>query len=154
MRIRKIKFILFILLLTIIQLLINSFNKCAVDILGVFLVILLSYGFYSLRFVISISLLADLFGHWYLGSHLLCILIIGVFISNLVNYFKISSFIQKLIIIIAFYSLLIASVTIVNGILKNYTFGFYSYLFEIILLCPIILALFDSYIVKLNASEF
>ena len=154
MKIKKIKFVLFIALITIIQVLINIFSNCSIDILGIFLVVLLAYGFYSLRFIILISLLADLFGHWYLGSHLLTIIIIGIFLSKLVNYFRISSFIQRLIIIVAFYSLLITGVTLINGILNNYTFSWYAYIFEIMLLCPIILALFDSYIVKLNTSEF
>lgn len=151
MQISKFKFSMFFLGIVILQLLINIFTQVSVDGLGVMMVILLAYGVYSLRFVVVISLLADLIGHWYLGSHLLAIILIGFVMARLVNYFRMSYFMQKTLIIISFYSFLMAIIALVNGMLHNYTFSWLEYVIEIIL-CPISLMLFNKYIIKPSAS--
>ena len=138
---------MFFLGIIITQLLINIFTQISFDGLGVVLVILLAYGVYSLRFVVFISLVADLIGHWYLGSHLFAIIIISFIISRLVNYFRMSYFIQKTLIIIIFYSLLVGIMAVINSLLHNYTFSWSEYIAEVIS-CPMILLLFNVYIIK------
>ena len=57
--------------LSLCAILINNLTIFYVDILAIVLVCLLLGGNYNWTQLIILSLLADLFGHWYLGSHLL-----------------------------------------------------------------------------------
>lgn len=152
MQINKLKFGMLIVGIIIIQLLVNYFTQVSIDGLAVTLIILLAYGLYSLRFVVAISLLADLIGHWYLGSHLLAVILIGFIAMRFVNYFRMSDFLQKAMIVIGFYSLLVATITLLNTVLHNYTFVWSGYVIDIIVLCPIILMLFSLYIIKTSTS--
>ena len=77
-----------IIVILVLQLLINNATILYIDCLTLVLVALLLDGFFSVRFIFIVCLLADLFGHWYLGTHLLAIILISFPIRGLVNFYQ------------------------------------------------------------------
>ena len=79
MILKNLRLIIFVLILLVIQFLINNLSIFYVDLLGIILITLLIEGKSSWLALVLLSLIADLFGHWYLGSHLFAIVILSVF---------------------------------------------------------------------------
>ena len=142
MKINKIKMIALVILLTFVELFINNSTSIYVDLVGILLVIWITNDSYSLRSIIMLSLIADLIGHWYLGSHLLIILLLSFTITNFTRFYQICGFWQKNILLLIFYSIFSAGLLLVAWLTNQYTFYWLSYVFEIIIFIPMINYLF------------
>ena len=96
MQINSIRFILFIIGIAIIQQIVNNSTTIYIDCVGLVLVALLITNTECyFRFLIILSIFADLIGHWYFGTHLLAVILIS-FISNyIVDFYKICNNLQK-----------------------------------------------------------
>ncbi|HLX53308.1 MAG TPA: hypothetical protein VKR58_05180, partial [Aquella sp.] len=88
MQVKYLNLIILIVIILAFQLIINNTTILYIDCLTLVLVTLLLDGFFSVRFIFIVCLLADLFGHWYLGTHLLAITIISFPTKGLVNFYR------------------------------------------------------------------
>ncbi len=130
------------------QLIINSTTIFYVDCLGIVLVVLLFVNICSYRVIVLISLLADIFGHWYIGSHLFAIIIVGIFVRFIFNYFKVTNYFQANIIIMIFFSIFQGIISLLDLLIHNLNFSLHSYLLELIIICPFIYYIIVKYICK------
>ena len=98
MQVKYLNLIILIVIILAFQLIINNTTILYIDCLTLVLVTLLLDGFFSVRFIFIVCLLADLFGHWYLGTHLLAITIISFPTKGLVNFYRVSNVLQKIVL--------------------------------------------------------
>lgn len=152
MQINPLKLYLLILVIAIVQLIINSSTLLYLDIIGMVLVVILVNGIYSLRMLVAIGLFADLIGHWYLGTHLVATILISFLTSSMLNFYRMSSSIQKIIIVGVFYSLLSLIDGLIGLLTHNSNFHLLNYIVELIVLTPIVLWLFNRFIIKISAD--
>jgi cell shape-determining protein MreD len=148
MRISKLKLSILIIFISCLQLLINSQTSLYLDCIGIVLVLLLISDSYSLKMLIILSFYADLIGHWYLGSHLFATLLLSFLTGAIVRFFYMCSTLQKISILVFFYTLFVVIITAINLITHNFSTDSVSFLVEAIILCPIIFILFSYTKVK------
>ncbi len=153
MQINNFKFIIFIVITIIIQVVISIFSNIAIDLLGIILVILFLYGVNSLRASLILTIISDLFSHWYLGSHLFAIILLSFMTEKLINHFRISYHVQKLLLLIIFYSIFTAFIILINSIFHNYTFNLLEYSINVIIMCPIMLNRTHYYLFDINKID-
>ena len=132
----------FILFLAICQIIINNSTCIYVDCLGVVLVILLFNNIISFKSIILLSIVADLIGFWYLGSHLFATIIISFLTGSLVNFYNMSSQLQKRMIVCIFYAILVIITTFIGIITHNSFVNWLNLLVEIFIVCPVIQQIF------------
>lgn len=77
MQIKYLNLSILIIIILFLQLIINNTTILYIDCLTLLLVAFLLDGLFPVRLILIVSLLADLFGHWYLGTHLLAITLIS-----------------------------------------------------------------------------
>lgn len=133
-----IKLYLFILAIIIAQTIINSSTYIYVDILGILLIILLSTKTSAFYQLILISIIADLIGRWYLGTHLFSITIISIFTNRYYNFYKIINYINKNIYIIICNLLLFTIMGLIGLITNNVSLKYFDLLIELLIICPIL----------------
>ncbi len=152
MQTKQFKWIILVIGLIFCQLIMNSLTIFYVDILGIFLVLILLNDTYQIRTLIVLSLLADLIGHWYLGTHLFAAILISFITGYFVHFYKICNNYQKNFINGIVYSLLVIIITIIGLITHNSSFSWLSYLIEIFLISPLILWILQRYIIRFSAD--
>lgn len=152
MQIKYINLAVLIVVILMLQLLINNTTVLYIDCLTLILVSFLLEGLFAVRLILLISLCADLFGHWYLGTHLLAITLISFPIKGLVNFYRVSNFLQKVVLngIFAFIAYII--IGLIDLLLHKSSINWINILIEIIVLNPIILLLSSSLIIKLHSD--
>jgi hypothetical protein len=153
MKSNHLKFTVLIIFFALIQILINNISTIYIDWLGVVLVFLLFINVFSFSLIILIALIADLIGHWYLGTHLLAIILLSFIISPLLNFYKMSNEFQKYFILCVFYALLSLIIFIIGLITKNSFIGLNSFLIEESILVPLTLILFNLVGVRTIATD-
>ena len=153
MILKNLRLIIFVLILLLAQFLINNLSIFYVDLLGIILINLLIEGKSSWLALVLLSLVADLFGHWYLGSHLLAIVVLSVFSVRVNRFYQLCGWINRSIIA-NFFFLLMSLVIYLIDILLGKTFtSFYSITLELVLLMPLVQFTLN-YIVNLKSTEF
>lgn len=153
MKINHLKFALLIVFFALIQILINNIYPVYVDWLGIVLVFLLFINIFTFSLIIIISFVADLIGHWYLGTHLLAIVLISLIVSPLLNFYKMSNEVQKYFILCVFYAILRFIIFIIGLLTKNSFIGLNSFIIEALVLAPLTLILFNMVGVKTIATD-
>ncbi|MBP9743381.1 MAG: hypothetical protein KBD37_08485 [Burkholderiales bacterium] len=149
----NIRFILLILCLSTLQIIINNSTKLYIDCLSVVLVIMLFSSAFSLGIVVLLALLADLIGHWYLGSHLFAVLILSFLTTPLVNFYRISSYLQMNVTICIFYAILTGIIALIGLSTHNLFISWYDFTIDTFILCPLVLALFNLLGIKSSSSD-
>lgn len=134
--INKINLYIMILMCAVIELILNNISYYLFDFLGIILVILLLNQADNLMEVIVVSLLADLIGRWYLGTHLIAVMLMQLSANYFYNYYRICNFLQKWLILIINYLCLLLIIFLLELIFKNILFNFYGVLIEIFLVIP------------------
>lgn len=142
MQISKLKLTMLIIFVGCLQLIINTQTSLYLDCIGIILVLLLINGCYNLKMLIIISFVADLIGHWYLGSHLFATLLLSFLTSAIVRFFYICGTLQKIYILVFFYSLFMVIITAINLITHNFSTNSTSFLVEAVIFCPVIFIVF------------
>jgi cell shape-determining protein MreD len=132
-----------------VQLIVNNTTILYIDCLTILLVIFLLEGLFSIKIILVISLLADLFGHWYLGTHLLAIILISFPIKNLVNFYKLSNTLQKIVLNGIFTFITYIIIELIDILLHNSSINWVNLLIEVIVLNPILLLISNILINKL-----
>lgn len=123
-----------IIILIILQLILSIFIPDKIDLLGIFLLIILvnKYNNYTKIFILSI--IADIIGPYYIGTHFLSLLIISFISDRYYNFYKILTHLQKNIILITFILLFELIINIVRLITNNTSNYIYSTIFNLIIL--------------------
>lgn len=153
MILRNLRLILFVLSLLITQFLINNLSIFYVDLLGVVLIITLMENKSSWLMLVILSLVADLFGHWYLGSHLFAILMLSTFSVRMSRFYLLCGWINRNVIANFFFILMSGVIYLIDISLGKTFTSLSSIVLELVLLMPLVQFAF-SHIVHVKSSEF
>lgn len=149
MKTNNFKLPLYILIIAIIQLIINSNSRLYLDLLGITIIILILSNNYSFKSLIIISLIADLIGHWYLGSHLItaiCLTFIST--TSTTNFFNISTFLHKCIILIFFTVIFFIILLMIDLLVHNTVISPVSLIIEVVIIAPLLLKFLEKILIK------
>lgn len=138
MLINNIKLVIVLILLLLIQFIVNNFTIFYVDLFGIFAIILLLYGSSNFSYIVGISVLADLFGYWYIGEHLIAIVALSILSSRVTRVFSICNWFQKLVILEVFTGLLILIIYALNLVFNKHIDNTLSFLIQLIVVLPIL----------------
>lgn len=138
--------------LIVCQLAINNLTIIYVDCLGVLLAILLAYNSFSIRAVILLSIISDLVGHWYIGSHLFASVLVSFVTGYFTNFYRMSNFVQRYVLVVIFYSIFKGILLLLDKALGNSISTAYSYPVEIGIILPITFIIFSRYIIKASSD--
>lgn len=150
MRTNNLKLSIYIMIIMVLQILLNTSTKLYLDLMGVVIVILLLHNNYSFRYLIIITLLADVIGHWYLGTHLFAAVLITFLSGHMTNFFNLSTFPKKSVIVSFFYTIFSLIILLVDLCLHNPGTRIIDMVVEIFILVPIGLKILDKLLVKHN----
>ena len=149
----NLKLAILIISLSIFQVIINNSTILYVDCLSVVLVALLFNKGLPLRVIIGISVLADLMGHCYLGSHLFGAILLSFLSQRMVIFFSLSGRFQQCFIISIFYAMLSGILALIGLLTHNSFINWLNFAIEIFVLCPIIFGLLQLTNVKGYSSD-
>lgn len=153
MILRNLRLILFVLSLLITQFLINNLSIFYVDLLGIILIITLIENKSSWLTLVILSIIADLFGHWYLGSHLFAILLLSGLSARMSRFYLLCGWVNRTMIA-NFFFLLMGLVIYLLDILLGKTFtSLPSIALELFFLMPLVQFIFNHF-VHVKSSEF
>ncbi|MCE3268723.1 MAG: hypothetical protein K0R49_975 [Burkholderiales bacterium] len=152
MQVKYIGLSIFIIIILIIQLIVNNTTILYIDCLTLIMVALLLDGLCSNRFLLVASLLADLLGHWYLGTHLLAITLVSFPAKGLVNFYRVSNFLQKIVLNGIFALIAYLLIGSIDALAHKSGISWKNLLVEIVILNPIILLMLSTVIVKLPSD--
>ena len=148
MQLNNVKLTILMFLLIVCQLAINNLTIIYVDCLGVLLAILLAYNSFSIRAIILLSIISDLIGHWYIGSHLFASVLVSVVTGYCTNFYKMSNFLQRYILVAIFYVIFKGILILLDKLLGNSVSIAYSYPVEIGIILPVTFIIFSRYIIR------
>lgn len=148
MRTNNFKLILYILAIAIIQILINNSSKLYLDLTGIIIIILLLSNNYNYNSLIILTIFSDLIGHWYIGTHLLAGLLITFLTGNVTNFFNISNFIHKSVLVAFFYTIFLFIILLIDLCLHNIAVDWIDFIIEIFICTPIILKILNNVLNK------
>ena len=140
----KLSLVLFVLL--IIQFITNNVSSYYVDLIGMLLIFLTLYGSYNFLYIIGISLVAELFGYWYIGEHLIAIVILSFIATKISRLFSICNWIQKLIVIESFFCVMSLIIFAINKIFNAHSDYLLSFLIQIFIFIPILQIIYEKFI--------
>lgn len=152
MTVNNIKLSILCIILVLCQFLINNLTILYVDLLTIVPLILLLDNRYNWLQLIVLSLLCDLIGHWYFGSHLLAITILSFFSCRIVNFYKICGIFQKLIISCFFLTLLLAIIYAISLATARVYVSWYGFLVNIVVGLPLIKLLMNRFVLPRNSE--
>ena len=153
MTINNIRLALFCFSLILLQFTLNNLTIFYVDLLAIVLVSLLLIGGYSWLQLISLCLVADLIGHWYLGCHLLAVTLLSLFSGGFVNFYRMCNWFQRTMISSVFFLLLVLIIYLVQLMAgKNFSSPF-SLVLEIFILLPVVQLLLHLVVIR-NSADF
>lgn len=152
MTISNIKLTILCLVLILTQFLINNLTILYVDLLTIVPLVLLLDNRYNWFQLIILSLLCDLIGHWYFGSHLLAITILSVFSVRVVNFYKICNSFQKLFINGFFLTLLLAIIYVISLATARVYISWYGFLVNVCIALPLIQLLISKFVLPRNSE--
>lgn len=144
---------IFLIVLLVSQFLINNLTIFYVDLFGALLVISLMNNNSSWVKMVGFSLLADLFGHWYLGTHLIAIVLVSLMVRNLVRYYSLCGLLQRTLVVNLFFIIMNLIIYVIDLLLGRTLFTFRSLFLEIGLLIPLIQIILDKLVIK-KPDEF
>ena len=142
------KFIPSVIILAIIQLSINNTTIFYVDLLGALTVILLLSDNYTFNSLLIITIFSDLIGHWYIGTHLFAAVLLTFLLSVITNFFSISSFLHKIMILMFFYTIFLLIILGIDLLTHNVVIHWSSFILEIVVFAPIILKFLNNGLIK------
>ncbi len=152
MQVKYLNLFILIVIILAFQLIINNTTILYIDCLTLVLVTLLLDGFFPVRFIFVVCLFADLFGHWYLGTHLLAITLVSFPTKGLVNFYRVSNVLQKIVLNGIFALIAYGIIGLVDILLHKSGISGINLLIEIFILNPIILLMLSAFVIKLPSD--
>ena len=150
MQVSYFRLVIFVILILVFQLIINSATTLYFDCLTLLLIAMLLEGVSGVRLLIIICLLADLFGHWYFGTHLLAITLISFFTNWFSRFYRMCDILQKIVLnaLFSFFTYIIIS--LITLVVHNFNINWIDLLIEVLLINPIILLILNKFIITLS----
>ena len=143
---------LFGICLIITQFFVNNFTIFYVDLFAILLVSILMLGSFSWGMLIILSIVADVIGHWALGSHLLAIILLSIFSGRFVNFYGMFGFFQRTIVTALFFLALIIISYIIELLTGKVFTSVRSILLEIFILLPLVQFILGKFIFKRSSD--
>lgn len=153
MIINNLRLFVFLLILLVTQFSINNFTIMYVDLFGILLLISLLSGSYSWHKMVIFSLIADIFGHWYLGTHLVTIVLVSLLAPNMINFYRMSGWFQRSLITNLYFIIFNLIICVIDLVLSKTHLSISGFIFEILIVMPVIQLLLDKFIIQKN-NEF
>lgn len=153
MILRNLRLILFVLSLLITQFLINNLSIFYVDLLGIVLIITLIENKSSWLVLVILSIVADLFGHWYLGSHLFAILLLSWLSTRTSRFYLLCGWVNRTVIANFFFLLMGLVIYLLDLVLGKTFTSLSSIALELFFLMPLVQFIFNTF-VHAKSSEF
>ncbi len=138
MILRNLRLIILLISCAIIQFIINNFTILYIDIIGIVVISLLLDGRSNWSKLVLVSLMADLMGHWYLGTHLLPLVILSIFSQKINRYFQLCNWLNRSLITVLYWFLFSVFIYMLDLLLSKTLISVYSLLFEFIIIIPIL----------------
>lgn len=136
------------IMLYLFQVIINNTTSLYLDTLTLLVVIALLNNTFSIITLAVISLFADLGGHWYLGTHVLAMVFISFITKGFVNFYKICSTLQKLVLNSLFTTLVYIMIFAIDVAMHKSNVSWPSFLVEIIIINPIVFWILNILVTK------
>jgi|SRR6185437_6755862 len=152
MQVKYLNLFILIVIILAFQLIINNTTILYIDCMTLVLVTLLLDGFFPVRIIFVVCLLADLFGHWYFGTHLLAITLISFPTKGLVNFYRVSNVLQKVVLNGIFALIAYGIIGLVDVLLHKSGMNWINLLIELLVLNPIILLMLSAFVIKLPSD--
>lgn len=152
MQIKYLNLAILIIIILTLQIIINNTTTLYIDSLTLVLIILLLEGSCSNRLLLVVCLLADLLGHWYLGTHLLVLTVLSFPTKGLINFYRVSNILQKIVLNGLFALIAYIMIGLLDALLHKSGISWINLLIEIIILNPIILFLLGLFVIKLPSD--
>lgn len=137
-KIYHIKLYTLIIVFTIFEAAINSSSILYIDLVGIFVLSLLVNKMCLFRQLILFSIIADLTGRWYLGTHLFTLILISFFSDRYHAFYKLSNISQKNIFFIMCAIIQSTFIALIGIITNNFKVDIISFATEILVICPLV----------------
>lgn len=138
MILRNLRLILLLVVLAITQFIVNDFTIFYIDVIGVVSVSLLLEGKSNWGKLMLISIFADLIGHWYLGTHLLAIVILSFFSGNFNRYYQLCGWLNRSFIVVIYFLVMNLIVYGIDLAIGKTFFTIPNLLLEVFVVVPIV----------------
>ncbi len=148
MRINYSGLITLIFVVTLFQLVINSTTSLYIDCLTIIMVILMLNELFFIQAFILISIFADLIGHWYLGTHLLAVVLVSLLIRNFIRFYRTCHTLQRVILVCIFSSITYIIIMIIDLIGHNNNFSWINLLIDAVVLTPFLIWLSNLLVLR------
>lgn len=138
------------IILAIIQVSINNLNLFYLDLIAILLSIMLFFNFTQsiVTKIIAVSIFADLFSCFFLGTHLFATIMLSFFSHRMIKFYNILTNNQKIFFIAIFYCLIIGILCLVQFINnKPICIDFFGLVVAVIIV-PFIVSYFNRYILS------
>ncbi|MCC2625076.1 MAG: hypothetical protein K0R14_949 [Burkholderiales bacterium] len=152
MQIKYLNLSILIVIILTLQLIANNTTVLYLDCLTLILITLLLDGFFPVRFILVVCLMADLFGHWCLGTHLLAITLVSFLTKGLVNFYRVSNILQQIVLSGIFALVAYGIIGAVDFLMHRSSMGWINLLIELVVLNPLILLSSTTFIIKLPSD--
>jgi hypothetical protein len=134
----------------VVQIVLNSCTSLYLDLMGALIIILLLTNNYNFKSLIILTFLADLIGHWYLGTHLFAAICMIFLTGYVTNFFNISTFLKKSIILAVFYTLFLLIIALIDLGLHNIGMHWFNFVIEVGIFSPLILKSLNTLLINHN----
>jgi len=150
MRINYPGLVFLVLLLSVIQLVVNNMTIIYIDCFTLVMVALLLNDLFSIRVFMFLSVFADLIGHWYLGTHLLAIVLVSLLAIKFVQFYRTCHTLQRVILVGIFSLLTYGFLMLVDLLVHNNSFSWQNLIIEAVLINPIIMWLMSLFVLRIQ----
>lgn len=136
--VNKVSFIIFCIILVVAQFLTNNFSIFYVDLFAILLVSLLLRGNLLWMQLIILSFVGDLIGHWFLGTHLLAVVLLSYFTNKIANFYRMCGWFPRTLISIFYLAIFYLIVYIVELSTKRVVTSLDDILVQLLVFLPLV----------------
>lgn len=136
--VNKVSFIIFCIILVVAQFLTNNFSIFYVDLFAILLVSLLLRGNLLWLQLIILSFVGDLIGHWFLGTHLLVVVLLSYFTNKIANFYRMCGWFPRTLISIFYLAIFYLIVYIVELSTKRVVTSLDDILVQLLVFLPLV----------------
>ncbi|AUR51529.1 hypothetical protein CUN60_04235 [Aquella oligotrophica] len=153
MIVNNLRFIILCTVLVFLQFTINNFTIFYVDVIAILLVSLLLRGNLIWLQLIILSFIGDLIGHWYLGSHLLAVVIISFFTGKVANFYRMCGWFPRMIISMFYFALFFFVIYLIELSTHRVFTSVDSLIFQLLVILPLVQFVLEKLTVR-KPSEY
>lgn len=153
MIVNNLRFVLLCTVLIFFQFIINNFTIFYIDIIAILLISLLLRGNLIWVQLITISFIGDLIGHWYLGSHLLTVVLLSYFTNKVANFYRMCGWFPRMLISMFYFALFFLVIYLIELLTRRVFTSVDSLIFQLLVILPVVQLILDKLTVR-KPSEY